>query len=104
MSLSLEILKELENKLLEEQKQLENELALILQPSFDGNKVVAFSEMGSGEDENASEIEQYTDSVALNSSLEKQLKEINESLLLIKKGVYGICEKCGTQISQERRV
>ena len=40
--------------------------------------------------------------VVLETKLNSDLKEIERALDKIKKGTYGICEKCGKQISMER--
>lgn len=40
--------------------------------------------------------------IALNEHSEKELKDINHALNRIKDGTYGICEKCGNEISSER--
>lgn len=39
---------------------------------------------------------------ALNEHAEKELEEINEALHAIEEGTYGICTKCGAEISFER--
>ncbi|HLR40031.1 MAG TPA: TraR/DksA C4-type zinc finger protein [Virgibacillus sp.] len=40
--------------------------------------------------------------LALNEHAEKELEEINEALHAIEEGTYGICSKCGADISLER--
>lgn len=40
--------------------------------------------------------------LALNEHAEKELEEINEALHAIEEGSYGICSKCGVDISFER--
>lgn len=40
--------------------------------------------------------------LALNEHAEKELEEINEALHAIEEGTYGICSKCGRDISFER--
>jgi len=102
MSLSLEILTDFKNKLLIEKERVENEINRITKPSFSGEKAVIFDELGSSEEENALEIDEYTDNLAIEQTLEKQLKEIDEALVSIEKGNYGKCEKCGKEIQIER--
>jgi RNA polymerase-binding transcription factor DksA len=67
-----------------------------------GDYSTNFSEMGDSEDENASEVEEYADNLALEANLEKQLKEILDALEKMEKDVYGKCENCGIDIPVER--
>jgi DnaK suppressor protein len=46
----------------------------------------------------ADEVEEYSTLLPIEYSLESKLKNINLALEKIKKGNYGICEKCGQQI------
>ncbi len=50
----------------------------------------------------ADEVEEYGNLLSLEHILEIRLKNINAALKKIKKGKYGICEKCGKQIPIER--
>lgn len=50
----------------------------------------------------ADEVEEYDQRVLQEHFLELKLKEIKEALQKIKKGTYGICEKCGKEIEKER--
>lgn len=45
-----------------------------------------------------------TTSLSLEYSFELKLKDINMALEKIEKGTYGICEKCGKKIDEERLV
>lgn len=103
MALDKQALSELKEKLLQEKAQLKEGLGRIAKPikntdDFD----TKFDEIGTGEDENASEIEEYTDNLALENNLESQLKDIDIALEKIEKEEYGKCEKCGADISLER--
>jgi RNA polymerase-binding protein DksA len=103
MTLDSQVLAELKEKLLREKTRVEEEIARIAKPikdavGFDTN----FNEIGTDEDENASEIEEYADNLALESTLEKQLKDVVEALEKIKAGNYGKCENCGADIPIER--
>ncbi len=102
MTISSEILKELEIKLYKEKEKLEKELSLLVKPSSSTKHSVSFSEIGSDEDENASEVEEYADNLAIEKSLEKQLKEIGDALIKIKTDAYGKCEHCLADIPIER--
>ncbi|MEI7890525.1 MAG: TraR/DksA C4-type zinc finger protein [bacterium] len=103
MSLEQNTLQELKSKLLLEKARIEDELNRIGKPTTkSGDFNTSFNEMGDGEDENASEVEEYTDNLALETTLEKQLKEIIEALAKIESGIYGLCENCNSEIPVER--
>ncbi|MDD5145450.1 MAG: TraR/DksA C4-type zinc finger protein [Candidatus Pacebacteria bacterium] len=66
-------------------------------PRLDGN------ESGSGSLEIAAdEVEQYGSLLPVEHSLEIRLKNVNLALEKIKKGNYGICEKCKKEIPSDR--
>lgn len=103
MTISPEIIKELEEKLKNERQRTEDELKRIAKPiNAAGEFETNFSEIGTDEDENASEVEEYTDNLALETNLQKQLAEISSALERIKNGTYGKCENCNNEIPLER--
>lgn len=103
MTLDNKDLNELKEKLLEEKARIQTELERIGKPTTQaGDYSTNFNEMGEDEDENASEVEEYTDNIALEANLEKQLKEIIEALQRITTGSYGKCENCNADIPIER--
>ena len=103
MSLSKEIVAELQKKLLEEKERIQKELERIgKSTTTSGDYSTNFNEIGEDEDENASEVEEYTDNLSIETNLEKQLKEIIDALKRIEAGTYGKCENCNTEISIER--
>lgn len=53
-------------------------------------------------EEAADEVEEYGNLLPVEHNLELRLKNINSALEKIKKGQYGICEKCGKKIPEER--
>ena len=63
-------------------------------PNFDGDNFDIEQE--------ADEVEAYEDSLPVEHILELKLIDINLALEKIKNGKYGICEKCGKEISNER--
>lgn len=96
-----DFLKKQKRKLLGKRKNLNKELGQIARKK--GNRFLAiFPNFGGGEDENAEEVEQYTDALSLQRELEKQLTDINIALEKIKKGRYGYCEKCKKDIDRKR--
>jgi len=61
------------------------------------------SEVGSAALEKAAdEVEEYEVRLPVEYSLETRLRDINLALDKIKKGKYGICEKCGKEIGEKR--
>ncbi|EKE15638.1 MAG: transcriptional regulator, TraR/DksA family [uncultured bacterium] len=103
MHLSPDFINEIKNTLLEKKGQLESELERLAKPtSVPGEYETTFDNIGTAEDENASEVEEYADNLALESNLENQLKEINEALEKIESETYGYCENCKQPISIER--
>jgi len=103
MALDKKILKELKQKLLAGKARLEKELGIIGKPTgIPGDYKTKFEEIGSESDENASEVEEYVDNLALEDNLEKQLEGFDKALEKMKNGTYGICKECGGEINIER--
>ncbi len=87
--------KELE-KFTRKDKKLEGDWDTLF-PKWDGE------EAGSAALEKAAgEVEEYSTLLPIEYSLELRLKNIDLALEKIGKGKYGICEKCGEKISEER--
>jgi DnaK suppressor protein len=53
-------------------------------------------------EEAADEVEEYSNLLPVEHSLELKLEKVNLALEKIEKGTYGICDKCGKKISAER--
>lgn len=103
MALDPQTLAELKDKLLQEETRIKDELGRIANPTKDATDYVTkFEDMGDDEDENATEVNDYTDNLALESNLEKQLKEVAEALERMENGTYGKCDNCGTEIPLDR--
>jgi len=99
------ILSQLKGKLEKGKKTLEKELSSFAKkdikpkgdwdtryPKFNGGKL----------DEEAQEVEKYISLLPVEHTLELRLRDMNIALEKIKKGKYGICEKCRKKISIER--
>jgi len=98
-----ELKAELRAKLEGEKKKLEKELGNIADPTeTPGNFETRFDEIGTDKDDNATEVEAYADNLAVETSLENQLKEVRDALKRMEDGTYGICEKCNEEIDVER--
>lgn len=103
MTLTNEQLFQLKEQLLKEKGQLEEQLGRIAQPiDMEGDYETKFTDMGTDEDENASEVEEYADNLAVENDLEKSLKDVLEALERIDNGTYGKCVDCQEEIPFER--
>src|SRR3989344_1103574 len=103
-------IKELKEKLEKEKTDLEQELQKFAVkddkpkgdwdtkfPNWDSNAAG-----GSALETEADEVEEYERRLPIEHGLELKLKDINSALEKIEKGNYGICEKCGKEIEEER--
>ncbi|PJA47555.1 hypothetical protein CO172_00850, partial [Candidatus Uhrbacteria bacterium CG_4_9_14_3_um_filter_36_7] len=73
----------LKNELLKEKKRLEDELSHFAHRNTSATTVdydANFPNIGDKEDENASEVAQYSDNLSLESALEKSLRDVIASL------------------------
>ena len=96
-------LKKQKGRVLKKRKELYSELGKIAKKK--GNKFLAiFPNFGKTEDENAEEVEQYTDALSLQRELEQQLTDSSIAIEKIKKNRYGICEECKKDIDKKRLV
>jgi RNA polymerase-binding transcription factor DksA len=103
MAIDPKIVTELKNQLLEEKNKIEGELSRFAKPTdVPGEYETQFEDIGTDVDENASEVEEYTDKLALENSLEKSLKDITDALNRISDGIYGTCDNCKQEIDIER--
>lgn len=98
------LLKELKQKLLSAKESLEKELKSfaskdrVLEHDYDAK----FPNFGDEEEQNAAEVAEYDRNLDLEAKMEVSLKEVNEALAKIEQNGYGLCEKCGQEISPER--
>ena len=95
------------NKLLEEQKRLEDELKTIgrINPDNPNDWEAIPGENGNDtadKNDYADQIEQYEENTAILKELESELKEVKAALERVEKGTYGICEETGNKIPTER--
>jgi len=66
------------------------------------NYDVKFPQFGQTEDENADEVEDYSNMLPIKIGLEETLANIEVALKKIEEGNYGICENCGKEIPLKR--
>lgn len=103
MALDTQVLAHLKESLLAEKLRLEAELGRFAKPTaVEGNYETQFEHIGTDSDENASEVEEYADNIAVEGPLEAELKNVNDALAKMEAGTYGICEKTGEAIPIER--
>ena len=99
------LLKKLKEKLEKNKEKLERELKGFAEkdkklkgdwdtryPKFNGGKL----------EEEADEVEEYSNLLPIENTLEIELEKVNRALEKMKKGEYGICEKCKNPISEAR--
>lgn len=103
MALEEKVLAELRADLEESKKSLEGELSKFATKNADGEFKADFPEdLGSERSENANEVEEYTDRLALEKSLETQLTDVNDALARMDAGTYDTDEETGKEIDVDR--
>lgn len=103
MALDQTLLATLKEKLLAEKTRLESELGRFASSTgTEGSYETRMGDMGTDEDENASEVEEYVDNLGLEQNLEAQLKEVHDALAKMDAGTYGVCEETGKEIDSDR--
>lgn len=98
------ILKEIKKKLIKDKKSIEEQLASIANKNIHNEEDynAKFPEYGDEYGENANEITDFNDNLALERNLEKILRDINKALNNIKQNTYGRCKYCNTEINTKR--
>jgi DnaK suppressor protein len=104
MTIDKKTMDELKADLLKEKAELESNLDKIARPidKGEGDYETAFEEIGTDKDDNATEVDQYTQNLSVENTLEKKLQVILEALEKMEKGTYGICENCQKEIPLDR--
>jgi len=98
---------EAQKQQLEEQKEkLEQQLSSFAEKNekTEGDWSAKMPQMETSKslEEEADEVEEFGTRLALERTLETELKKVLYALERIKKGKYGICGKCGEKIAQGR--
>lgn len=97
-------LKKIESQLLKEKGKLETQLAQFSSKNVhnpdDYNAL--FPQFGEKEEDNATEVAQYSDNLTLERTLESALRDVKNALGMIEKGTYGICKYCKKPIDDRR--
>jgi len=100
-----ELLKNLKEKLEKEKIAVEEELKKFAEKDekISGDWDTKYPrQSGSNLEEAANEVEEYGNLLPLEHGLETKLKDIDEALKKIENDKYGICEKCGEKIGEDR--
>jgi len=99
-------LKKIETVLLKERAKLTQQLG-----QFSAKNVhnpedynATFPDFGDKDEDNASEVAQYSDNLTLERTLEAALRDVNKALENLKKGTYGICKYCKKPIDARRLI
>lgn len=94
-------LKQIEETLSLEKQKLEKELNKL--GSKDPEAIDAkFPDYGDKDDENAAEVAEYITNIPLEDNLQKNLRDVTQSLKRIANGAYGICKYCQKPIEEKR--
>jgi RNA polymerase-binding transcription factor DksA len=97
---SPEFISEMKSLLQEEQKRLKDDLEAIAKRSG-GEYKANFPDYGRNDEDNATEIGDYTATASTESTLEERLRNVEAALERINQGNYGITAE-GELIPQER--
>ncbi|MDD5110475.1 MAG: TraR/DksA C4-type zinc finger protein [Patescibacteria group bacterium] len=97
-------LKIIKDKLLAEEKQLQDRLSWFTVQDKDNpdDFHARFPNYGDKEDENAAEVAAYSDRLSMEHTVETDLRDIRKALASIEKGTYGICQYCKNPIEEQR--
>lgn len=104
MTIDKKTLEELKSQLLKEKEELEKNIGRIARPvdKEEGDYETTFDDIGNDRDDNATEVDQYSDNLSVETTLEKKLQDVIDALERMENGTYGICENCQKEISIER--
>lgn len=103
MALDPKFLAELKKALLKEKSELEKGLSRIAKPiDTKGDYETSFDDVGTDREDNTTEVEEYTDNLPVEITLEKKLQDTISALKRIEDGAYGSCANCQQEIPIER--
>lgn len=90
-----------------EKTRLEKELASFAHRNLKATETdynADFPNIGDKDDENASEVAQFSNNLSLEDELEKALRDVESALKRIEDGAYGTCKYCSQPINEKRLV
>lgn len=92
----------MDKKLIDSYKaKLEKEMALLLSEIKDNEKPVDFGRDPEDMDEGTDRAEEIGNRLSVAEDLRNRLDEVTDALDKIRRGTYGICEKCGKEIGTD---
>ena len=102
-------IQQLKKQLIEERTRLESQLASMAtkNPAIKGDWTVFpkdVSDLSDSLDEKAQDVTKFEEQRAVEQSLELRLKVIDETLIKLDKGTYGICNNCNSPIAPRRLI
>ncbi|MDD5040288.1 MAG: TraR/DksA C4-type zinc finger protein [Patescibacteria group bacterium] len=97
-------IEEVKAKLVAEKTRIAAQLKeMTEEQTFDKDKTqTKWRDIGDKEEDNAVEVADFQDSIALERNLEVTLEKIERALKKIELGTYGVCESCGKPIDDGR--
>ncbi|WP_458412134.1 TraR/DksA C4-type zinc finger protein [Schinkia sp. CFF1] len=99
-------LSSLKNSLLQRKSEITRELEATdhfdIERAFETDSVGELSRYDNHPADTATDLYEREKDHALVEHFEEELKDINHALANMEKGIYGICEKCGQEIPEER--
>ena len=96
---------ELKTKLESQKEALAKELSsfAVKDESLENNWDAKYPNREHGNmEEEADEVQEYDNLLSIEHNLELRLKDVNSALEKIDNNKYGVCEKCGKEIDDER--
>ena len=103
MTIDTKTMKELQVALEEKKAEIIGELEKFATKDENGEYQANFPEdLGTERSENANEVEEYTDRLAVEKTLESSLTDINDALARMEAGTYGIDANTGEPIDTNR--
>lgn len=103
MAIDASLQEELREKLLATKARLEAELSRFARATdVPGEYETKYEDLGSDREDNATEVEQYVDNIAVEGTLEEQLADVIDALVRMDAGTYGTCSVCGKEIQEGR--
>src|SRR3989338_11324597 len=106
MTLNPTTLKAIETQLRAEKDKLEKQLAQFTSKNVHNPEdyKAVFPQYGDKEEDNATEVAEYSDNLTLERTLESALRDVKKALESIKKGTYGTCKYCKKPIDPRRLI
>ena len=104
MALDRQQLNDLKTTLVQERNRLVEELSKFASKNLkaDDDFSPNFPDYGDDEDENAQEVAEYGTRLSLETTLEKELRDVEMTLTRIEEGRYGQCKYCGKDLDIAR--